>query len=225
MLNVRWGEIHLLGALFVFEPIPEQWITLGESLCTLAALMSLAFYPWVLYIPLRSHASKELLTPLHTFLYIRPVIQSGPRIQLHSKTCNTPIMSRINFSPGIWDNFSKLHHTVYACYIKSCAMIVHDRGLDVKLTQMSSLLSFSCFAHDGWSRERLAGEWSRSFPAWGIPEHPMVASAKHGRLWLGMVGHGNSAGALYDWLCLSLVKENGRALKARHGCVATREKN
>ena len=53
----------------------------------------------------------------------------------------------------------------------------------------------------------------------------MVASAKHGRLWLGMVGHGNSAGALYDWLCLSLVKENGRALKARHGCVATREKN
>ena len=116
MLNVRWGEIHLLGALFVFEPIPEQWITLGESLCTLAALMSLAFYPWVLYIPLPSHASKELLTPLHTFLYIRPVIQSGPRIQLHSKTCNTPIMSRISFSAGIWDNFSKLHHTVYACY-------------------------------------------------------------------------------------------------------------
>ena len=101
MLNVRWGEIHLLGALFVFEPIPEQWITLGESLCTLAALMSLAFSPWVLYIPLPSHASKELLTPLHTFLYIRPVIQSGPRIQLHSKTCNTPIMSRISFSAGI----------------------------------------------------------------------------------------------------------------------------
>ena len=100
--------------IYIWTNTRAQWITLGESVCTLAALMSLAFYPWVLYIPLPSHASnsKELLTPLHTFLYIRPVIQSGPQILLHSKTCNTPIMSRISFSAGIWDNFSKLHHTV-----------------------------------------------------------------------------------------------------------------
>ena len=53
--------------MFTSEPKPKQWtIILGESLCTLAASVSLAFYPLVLYIPLWCHGSKELVTSMHT---------------------------------------------------------------------------------------------------------------------------------------------------------------